>query len=126
MPELPEHLFIASDGDMFDTRKPDWSAKPLRKAYRYTFGRIKNAAQLNATLRNGENTFPGLYPMFFITSDGGALHFDCVKKNLRLVLDSIRQSGSDGWKVVATEINYEDTDLYCDDCSQRIESAYSE
>jgi hypothetical protein len=30
------------------------------------------------------------------------------------------------WRIVASDINYEDPDLYCDHCHQRIESAYAE
>jgi hypothetical protein len=122
-----EHLFVSScDGGLYDTRKPEWSNKPLRPVFNRTFSRIDNTQQLRATLRAGEYAWPGGYPMFLLTSDGGCLHFDCVKKNLRSVLDSVRNQLRDGWRVEATEINYEDVDLYCDDCCNRIESAYAE
>jgi hypothetical protein len=91
-----------------------------------TFANITNTQELKATLRAGENTFPGCYPMFFITSDGAALHFDCVRENLRYVSDSIRNEQNDGWRVVAVDVNYEDNDLQCDQCSKQIESAYGD
>jgi len=94
---MKEHLFIASDGDLFFT----WP------------------------VRNGEFTWPGGYPMFFYTSDSATLHFDCVRENLRNVMDSVKNKIDDGWRVVGIEINYED-DLYCDHCDKPIESAYGE
>ncbi len=124
---MHEYFMSSScDGGLYDTRKPNWSAKALRPVFQRTFSRIENTQQLRATLRNGEYAWPGGYPMFFITSDGAALHFDCVRKNLRLVSDSVRNNLRDGWQVVAVDINYEDSELYCDDCSKQIESAYGD
>jgi hypothetical protein len=122
-----QRFFVSStDGALYDTTRAEWANKPLRPIFLYTFARITNGAQLRATLRAGENTFPGCYPMYMITSDGGALHFACVRDNLRSVLDSIRNKIDDGWRVQAVEVNYESTDLYCDHCGKLIEAAYSE
>lgn len=124
---LPAHFFISDcDGALHDTRKPDWAEKPLRKRHTYTHAAIKTGAHLRATLRAGDVTWPGCYPLFFITSDGGALAFDTVRDNLRSVLDSIRTKCDDGWRVVACEVNYEDTELYDDHTGRKIESAYGE
>jgi len=124
---LSEHLFISDcDGGLYDTRRANWSAKAIRPTYRRTFSQINSVQELNATLRNGQYAWPGGYPMFFITSDGAALHFDCVRENLRLVSDSVRNNLKDGWQVVAVDVNWEDPELYCDDCSNKIESAYAE
>ncbi len=122
---MKEHLFIANDGDMFDTRNPVWSHnKPLRAGYRRTYSEIRTVANFKATLRNGAYAWPGGYPMYLITSDGAALCFDCAKKNARNIFDSIDRRSGDGWRVVACDINYEDTALFCDNCSDMIESAY--
>ena len=124
--ERPKHLMISeTDGHLYDTRHPEWYKKPLRTDYCHTFVRIETTAQLKATLRAGGLTFPGAYPMYLITSDGAALHFDCVRQNLRSVLDSIKNRIDDGWRVVVTEVNYED-ELWCDHCNNEIESAYGE
>ena len=70
--------------------------------------------------------WPGGYPMFAITSDGAALCVACVKKEMRNIVTAIAQGMLNGWKVVAIDINWEDSNLYCHHCSERIESAYSE
>ncbi len=122
---MPNHLFIASDGDMFDTRNPAWShAKPLRPGYRRHYREIRTVSNLKATLRAGKSTDLGGYPLFLITSDGAPLCFDCAKKEARNIFDSIDRRSGDGWRVIACDINYEDTDLHCDNCSKQIESAY--
>lgn len=127
MSTLPRHFFISYvAGDLHDTRRPDWPVTPLRTRYKYTHARIKTGAELRATLRAGAFAWPGGYPLYFITSDGGALAFDTVRDNLRSVLDSIRTKCDDGWRVVACEVNYEDPELYDDHTGEKIESAYGE
>ena len=121
----PAYLFVSStDGALHDTRR-DWSAQPLRPVYRRTFARIDTAAQLKATLRAGEFSWPGGYPLYFITDDGAALSFDAVRENFRAVLDSIRRDWSDGWRVVACAVNWEEPDLICEHSGQPIPSAHA-
>jgi len=67
--------------------------------------------------------FPGGYPMFAVTSDGGALCKDCCKSESSSIGTTY---GGDGWQVTGLSINYEDKNLYCDHCSQPIESAYGD
>jgi hypothetical protein len=76
--------------------------------------------------RIGPYAWPGGYPLYFITNDGGAISWDGAKQDRRDILESIRDNDSRGWRVVAMEINYEDGDLYCDVTGERIESAYAE
>ena len=90
------------------------------------YGEIKDTGDLKTILRYGEWAWPGGYPMFIATDDGGCLHFDCVKENFRSVVWSIKNECSDGWRAVAWDINYEDGSLTCDHCNKRIESAYAE
>ena len=87
---------------------------------------ITTVQQFRETIENGPYTFPGAYPVFFITSDGGALSFDAAKDNANLIKDSIENHHNDGWRVIAVAVNYENPELYCDHTSQRIESAYGE
>ena len=121
---LPDYLFTGTNGNLFDTREKGWSSRPLRERYSYTFGNIKNVSQLKATLRNGRYAWPGGYPMHFLTSDGATLCFDCVRDNFRNIADSIKNDISDGWKVVACDINWEDDHCPCDDCGKLLECAY--
>ena len=123
---LPRHLFVNSSGDLFDTRRPDWAETPLRKSYRFQYGSISSGRKLRSTLRAGSYAWPGGYPLYFITSDGGALSFQTVRDNLRSVLDSIRTKCDDGWRVVACEVNWEDLNLYDDHTGEKIESAYGD
>lgn len=124
---MPDHFFVSScDGALHDTRDPNWSRHPLRKDFRRSFLEIKTCAQFKATLRNGAYAWPGGYPLYFICDDGAALCFACGHKEARNILQSIHWKQRDGWRVVATDINYEDTDLYCDHCSKQIESAYGD
>ena len=69
--------------------------------------------------------WPGGYPLFAITNDGGCLCHKCVKDNYRIIRESQRDDCRDGWQVEAIEVNYEDSNLYCDHCNDTIESAYA-
>jgi hypothetical protein len=122
----PDYLFVSdSDGAMYDTRVDGWSHKPtLRPNFRRYHTRIKSTHDLKATLRNGAYAWG--YPLYFVTSDGGTLSFEAVRSELRSVLDSIRNRHNDGWRIVACDINYEDTDLYCDHTGEKIEPAYGD
>lgn len=124
-------LFVSeTDGALYDTRDSDWANNPVRPNYARHNTAIESSADLRATLRAGESTRLGCYPLYFITSDGAALSFDSVRSNLRLVLESIRDGArgypSDGWRVEACAVNYEDSALLCDHSGESIPSAYSD
>lgn len=124
---LPHFFVSSSDGGLYDTRVAAWHTKPaLRAVYSRTFREISTTLELRATLRAGAHAWPGGYPLFFITSDGGALSFETVKKNLRSICWSIRHKSNDGWRVVACDINYEDGELTDSHTGSKIESAYAE
>ena len=65
-------------------------------------------------------TYPGGYPKYGITDDGGLICKDCCCKEHE-VMDS--SNPKDGWHLEAISINWEDV-LFCDHCSNPIESAY--
>ena len=83
-------------------------------------------------IRSGPYAWPGGYPLYFVTSDGGVLSFATAKAERRMILESIRgcPDGSfhyaDDWRVVGCCINWEDGDLRCDHSGEQIESAYAE
>jgi len=66
--------------------------------------------------------WPGMYPLYYITKDGGALCPLCADQNKELTLDP----NDAQWFIVASEPNYENADLTCDHCNQPIESAYAD
>ena len=66
--------------------------------------------------------WPGGYPRYAITSDGGALCADCCASERRQIATT---TGNDGWCIAAIAVNWEDRDLRCDHCSEEIPSAYA-
>ena len=85
---------------------------------------------IKALLADNDNKFPsyawpGGYPIFYVCKDNGVLCPTCANDNRKLV-DAAKQDNDPQWDVVAADVNYEDDSLYCDNCSQRIESAYAE
>lgn len=69
--------------------------------------------------------WPGGYPRYFVADDGEPLSFAAARANRRLILESLRDGDSDGWRVIACEINYESR-LTCSHSGVAIESAYGE
>lgn len=55
--------------------------------------------------------WPGGYPMYYVQDDSTVLCPKCAE---------------DVEEELASDVNWEDPDLYCDECGERIESAYSE
>jgi len=47
--------------------------------------------------------WPGGYELFGLTSDGGILCVDCMRKEWRQIVWSIKNNVSDGWKVVGVD-----------------------
>lgn len=80
---------------------------------------LKLADQLSSS----PYTSLGCYPLFGIFHDGGACCHGCAKTERASIGTT---TGNDGWQLVALDINWEDSDLYCDHCGTRIESAYTE
>lgn len=118
---MKPYLFVSDDGAMYDTRKPDAFARPLREAYAKTLREIGTGLELRATIRAGQWAWPGGYEIFGIMSDGACLCMPCIKANYRLVLNSIRSKCDDGWHVVAFECAA-NTDNFtaCDHCARVI------
>jgi len=72
--------------------------------------------------RNDDGTFAaftetGLYPIFHICDDGGDLCAKCANEH------GHTDKPNDGWRVVASDINWEDQTLQCDHCGELIEPA---
>jgi len=79
---------------------------------------LNEKLQKLANENNGELphvAWPGLYPMFYIDDQGNTLCPKCANKH-------DEYSGT----IIEYTINWEDENLYCDDCSEKIESAYGE
>jgi hypothetical protein len=64
--------------------------------------------------------WPGGYPMYYVDSENSALCVACARKA------DADADEFEKFKPCAFDINWEDTSLYCDQCSQRIASAYGD
>ena len=83
-----------------------------------------SVSQFNKDLENGPYTQLGMYPKYFITSDGCSLSFKSALENAELIRDSINDKADvSGWRVVACDVNWESL-LFCDHSGKQIESAY--
>ncbi len=79
--------------------------------------RIHTVSDFRRAVRFGPYTFPGLYDIAFITSDGAALCHGCVTDNRRNIADSIATNCNDGWQVIGAEsTNMWDEGSPCDHC----------
>ena len=90
---------------MMDIKNPNpWAAdpSPIPKVVKYAW--------------------PGGYPMFYVTADGGVLSPEAVEDNL----EDCCNPEDPAWYVTGHDANWEDPNLYCDVTGERIESAYAE
>ncbi len=129
MGTLPDHLFVSEiDGHLYDTRDDEWWHKaPLRSEYRKSFARIKNAAQLKATLRAGGYAWPGGYQIVLITNDGDMVKPQALAKDKRAFLSAVRDiKGKCRSRIIGSEIYYEGPPAECAYTGERIESAYGD
>lgn len=70
--------------------------------------------------------WPGGYPVFAITKDGWPMCSACIKDNIRQIVKDTHEDNNTGWEIIGSEVNWEDHNLYCDNCGKIIESAYGE
>lgn len=84
-------------------------------------------AKIKELLRRGMYSWPGWYPMYFRMADGEAMSFQAVEDNWReIVRAHLRNETHSDWYIVDYDINWENTELYCAQTNERIESAYGE
>lgn len=67
--------------------------------------------------------WPGGYPRILVMNDGGTLCPVCVRKEFQCIAQSAIGGYKDGWNPACADINWEDSDLYCDHCCKRIPPA---
>jgi hypothetical protein len=88
---------------------------------------IETVEDLKKAVRNGAYAWPGGYPCYFIAADGEALSFEAICDNIRQVMRETKHPEAlQQWRVIAFEINWEDSALFCAHTYKRIESAYAE
>ena len=87
---------------------------------------MANTTGFKNFIRAGSHTSVGGYPVFMIAKDGGCLCYKCAKDNARLIIESTRNGFASEWCYFASGINWENPELFCENCNRRIESAYCE
>jgi hypothetical protein len=75
---------------------------------------------LRKEIVNNPYAWPGGYPKYAITDDGGCLCWKCCQTQSAEIDNAFPGSG---WNVIELDINWESL-LYCDHCGSQIESAY--
>ena len=71
--------------------------------------------------------WPGGSPIFYLCADGGCLCPTCANAEIAQIDNAIHRDRWDTqWRVDAADVNYEDTDLYCDYCNKPIDAAYAD
>lgn len=65
--------------------------------------------------------WPGGYPLYAITNDGAAICYQCCGEERYCIATT---TGSDGWCLIGMDINWDEGDLLCDHCGDKIESAF--
>ncbi len=122
--QTSDRLKVLDDGGLYDTRiKYHPHVKPIRAVYKVHTSTIDTLAQVKASLRAGQYTTWGMYPLYFVTRDGGALSFEAVRECFDQVCWDFMNDANTGWRIEALTINHEDTSLYCDHTGQLIPSA---
>jgi len=119
---MRDHFIVTGCGALCDTRRPAWhTLAPLRENYSKSHRHIKTAADLKASIRAGEYSWPGGYALFFVTDDGASLSFAAVIKNYSSVLHSVKTGLNDGWRVIGLDsVENSKWLVYCDHTGEQI------
>ena len=78
---------------------------------------------LAVSLGEFPHTSLGCYPRFGILSDGQPICPDCCRTEVSSIMVA---DFHDGWLLVGDCVNYEDSDLLCYHCGEKIPSAYGD
>lgn len=107
-----KNLFLSENGDLYTNE--NWHV--VRESYQKTFSRIDTNLKLRATIRAGSVAWHGCYPMFLYFADGDACCFKCARAEYKIFRNEI----------TGAAVNWEDTEMYCSHCNNKIDSAYGE
>lgn len=119
---MTQLLITHIDGDLYDT-SANWSC--VRRNYQRHHTTMRSLADVKATIRAGDTAWPGCYPLYFLVDDGAALCFECARSEFRLVAGDWHFNTPTGWRIIYCEANYEDAELACDHCNNKIRSAFA-
>lgn len=86
---------------------------------------IDRIAQVKDMIR-APYAFPGGYRKVLITADGACLCSDCVKKEFKLIAQESFDNSNCGFRAFGVDVNWENSELYCDHCGNRLPPEYGE
>jgi hypothetical protein len=93
---------------------------------------MQNAIYLDSNLKPTWYAWPGGYPVFYLSRngfrDGETMELDYNEHDRSENVTCAKCAGNaaeEALILIASDVNYEDASLYCDVCSERIESAYT-
>jgi ribosomal protein L24E len=98
----------------------------VRPRFSYHDKEPDTSLKLRATLRAGPYAWPGGYELCFVMKDGGAMHFTCVKREFKRIAKELRNPGDPAWLPACLDTNWEENDLYCEHCNEKIAPAYGD
>ena len=111
-PPRPEVILRRQDGSIFDS-----FTEPEAESFMATY-----PGQYVVHRRNWpSHAWPGGYPLFYTTRDGGCLCSKCANENIDATLGDDPE-----WQITSKDVNYEDLDLWCDNCNAKVEAAYGD
>lgn len=86
---------------------------------------INTIADFRRAMLVGPYAWPGGYPTYFITADGGTLSYDAARLERRQIIEAIASNDRrSSWRIDAMDINWDNPDLVCDHTGVLIPSAY--
>lgn len=69
--------------------------------------------------------WPGGYPIYYLMGDCECLCPDCANDPTNPIHEDKSEEDQHGeWRIVASDINWEDSQMFCVHCGKQIESAY--
>lgn len=71
-------------------------------------------------------TMVGGYPIFYLAQDNEVICPACVNGENGSEVGNSEYDGDPQWTIVASDVNWEDPEMFCCHCNERIESAYAE
>ena len=85
------------------------------------------ARAAKAFIRSNGFAWPGGYPCALVMADGGCVDAQSARENFRLILQALRQRGTDlQWEPAQVIIHWEGAPRICAHSGRHIESAYGD
>jgi hypothetical protein len=81
--------------------------------------------QLKSFIRS-PYAWAGGYPLYAVMGDGEPLCKVCAPKEYKRIVRDTMEGFDRSFQVIGVDVNYEDSEMYCCHCNEKIESAYAD